>query len=97
MLVGEVTVRLAELLAPGERERPELLHTPIQPLSRLAFRLKFVAEHPELSLSVTFTVNVTGVPGATDWLWDGDIVTRGLARVHVLPPVTTYVAAALPE
>ena len=89
MLVGEVTVRLAELLAPGERERAELLHIPTQPLGRLAFKLKFAVVQAELSLSVTLTAKATGVPGATDWLCDGDIVTTGLARVHVLPPATT--------
>ena len=59
MLVGEVTVRLAELLAPGERERAELLHIPTQPLGRLAFKLKFAVVQAELSLSVTLTAKAT--------------------------------------
>lgn len=96
-LVGEVTVRLAELLPPGDKETPELLHIPTQPLGRLAFKLKLEVVQAELSLSVTLTEKATGVPGVTDWLCEGEMVTVGLAREHVaVPPATTYVAEDVP-
>jgi hypothetical protein len=87
-VLGEVTVRTAELLVPGESARAEVFHDPPQPLGTLPLTLKFVAEQEELSLSVMLTVKFTDVPGRTDWLCEGEMATVGFARVQVVPPAT---------
>ena len=95
-MLGEVTVSVAEPLPPGARVRLEVFQFPSQAMGRLPFKPKDVLAHPELSLSVTLTPKVTGVPAATGWLWEGDMVIVGLARVQ-LPPATTYTAEAVEE
>jgi len=64
--VGEVTVRVAEPLLPGDNDSAVVLHTPAHPDGNASPKLKVADEHAELSLSVTVAVKFTGVPEATD-------------------------------
>ena len=84
---GEVTVRVAEPLLPGDSDNEAVFHTADQPDGNASAKLKVAAAHEEVSLSVTVAVKLTGVPDATYWLWDGEMVRVGLAAAQTAPNV----------
>jgi hypothetical protein len=63
--VGEVTVKVAVPLLPGESDSLVALHTPPQPDGTRSPRLNVAVEQEELSLLTTVAVKFTAVPGVT--------------------------------
>ena len=66
---------------------------PDQPEGIVPDKLKVAGAQDKLSLSVTVTVKITAVPGITDWLCEGDIVTVGLAEEHDDPVIVICTVA----
>jgi hypothetical protein len=62
---GDVTVKVAVPLLPGDNCSLEPLHTPVHPDGTRSPRLKVAVEQAELSLLTTVATKLTGVPGVT--------------------------------
>ena len=66
-----------------------MFHTPLQPDGTESARLNVDCAHAVLSLSFTVTVKFAAPPELTHWVCVGEIVTLGLARLHVPVPNVT--------
>ena len=53
---------------PGDSDRADALHVPLQPEGSTLAKLNDVRAQEELSLSVTVAIKFTSVPVATLWL-----------------------------
>jgi len=90
---AEVTVTVAEPLAPGASVSELGENVPVQPAGNVPVSVKEEAVQAALSLLVTEDVNATAVPAATPALCSGERLTTGLARTQGFD--TTYVAVAV--
>jgi hypothetical protein len=79
---AEVTVSVAEPLAPGARESDAGERDFVHPEGTASVRVNEDVEQAELSAFVTERVNATAVPAATPLLCEGVSDTTGLARVQ---------------
>jgi hypothetical protein len=63
--VGAITVTVADPLAPGESDNPEVVHTPLHPEGGVSLRLNVDGAQEVPSLSLIVAVKFTGVPAVT--------------------------------